>query len=211
VPHVQEPQRTTNANAAQEPKNNESPWEIGAIILGSIFTGIIAVYAIRQFEESRRSSERQLRAYLSVVVGAGIYQERLKGLRFEARPIILNNGATPAYKVRFSAVARIIPDKLAATYEFKMPTMLPVSQASIGPKENRIMSAVYPRMIPDHRAKKVVLGDKIALWVWGVVEYEDAFEQPRYTQFCQRLDWRSDGKGAWTTFGRYDPRFGKST
>ncbi len=124
--------------------------------------------------------------------------------------MILNNGATPAYKVSFRAVAKIIPDKLSETYKFKMPEVLPLSQASIGPKENRFMRAIYPRLIPDYRVPKVMDGDGIALWTWGVVEYEDAFGKPRFTEFCQRLYWVPDGKGGHTIFGTYDPRFGRS-
>ena len=52
---------------------------------------------------------RQMRSYLSVVIGVAIYQERDRGIRFEARPSIKNNGSTPAYNVRYRASAALLP------------------------------------------------------------------------------------------------------
>jgi hypothetical protein len=207
---VAQPKQQPKTESEQEPQRTNPFW-LRTSFWEMFATGVIAIYAIRQYREGKKSSERQLRAYLSVVIGGGTYQDRLKGLRFDAQPMILNNGATPAYKVRYSAIAKIIPDAIAAKYDFKIPAVPPISQASIGPKENRSMTAVYKWTIPDARAAKVFAGDKIALWVWGAVEYEDAFGNPRYTEFCQRLMWLADGKGGWNTFGRYDPRLGKST
>ena len=157
-----------------------------------------------------RSAKQQARAYLSVVIGAAIYQEISNGLRFEARPQILNNGATPAYNVRFQIMARVISDKAASNFRFSAPGHLPISQASIGPKESRIMRAVVRKFVPHDLEVPIALGLGAALWAWGVVHYEDAFGAPRYTQFCQRLYW-IPGSPAAQVFGTYDPQFGKST
>jgi hypothetical protein len=203
-----------NPNQKSASGKNEDPYEIPKLVLEAaeaFATVSIAGYAVLQFVESRKSSERELRAYLSVVIGGAIYQERSKPLRFEARPTLLNNGATPAYKVRYSAIAKIIPDTIAPTYAFKIPAAPPVSQSSVGPKENRILSAVYPRLIRDSRVPTVMAGAGVALWVWGIVEYEDAFQNPRYTEFCQRLYWVPDGKGGFVIMGNYDSRLGRST
>jgi hypothetical protein len=51
-------------------------------------------------EEADRSSKKELRAYVSVVVGSAVYQEREKNLRFEGKPLMVNTGRTPAYKSR---------------------------------------------------------------------------------------------------------------
>ena len=68
-----------SSNGAQEripPYETETFW----VFMGFIATCVIATYGIRQFEESRRSSERELRAYLSVVIGGGFFKINQVGL-----------------------------------------------------------------------------------------------------------------------------------
>ena len=50
-------------------------------------------------------------------------------------------------------------------------------------------------------------GDGRAVWVWGVVHYDDCFGEHRFTQFCQRINWLADRRNV---LGRYDGRFGLS-
>ena len=71
--------------------------------------------------------------------------------------MILNNGT--------SATARIIPDSLVAHFQFQIPDAAAVSQAGIGPRENRIMSAIVPDYVDDadvesikERGRKGALG-----------------------------------------------------
>ena len=56
---------------------------------------------------------QQMRAYLSVRIDGGFYQDRTMGLRFEAKPMLINTGLTPARKVAY--VAR------AAVFQFPLP------------------------------------------------------------------------------------------
>jgi hypothetical protein len=46
-----------------------------------------------------------------------------------------------------------------------------------------------------------------ALYVWGVVHYDDAFGRPHFTQFAQRIWWLRDRSNI---MGIYDGRFGLS-
>ena len=121
--------------------------------------------------------------------------------------MILNNGTTPAYRVRSSATAKIIPDSLVAHFQFQIPDAAAVSQASIGPRENRIMSAIVPDYVDDADVEGIKKGDGKALWVWGIVHYDDVFGHARFTEFCQRLLWLPDGQ----IMGMYDSRLGRST
>jgi hypothetical protein len=144
---------------------------------------------------------------LSVIVGTAVYQDRGKNLRFEAKPAIVNNGPTPAYNVRYRAKAEILTDSIAANYVFTEPPDVPKSQSSIGPHENRLLSAILDHFVADNEIDDILQGRGKALFVWGVVHYDDVFGQPHFTQFCQRLVWLQDRSNI---FGIYDGRFGLS-
>src|SRR5262249_20928665 len=68
-----------------------------ATVLLAISTPVLVWSGVQQHKTTRA----QLRAYLSVVIGTAVYQERDKNLRFEAKPTIVNTGQTPAYNVRY--------------------------------------------------------------------------------------------------------------
>ena len=235
APRVESQQRSENSLDRQNPAQTKTPALIndasqnehsksGEVTGGSMFLGVkpgewliaaatLALWyaTMRLVWDARETSERQLRAYLSVTIGAADYQDRPTKYRFNAKPFLTNNGATPAYNVRYQAVAKIIPDRIAATYQFQVPKVEKLSQASIGPREGRQMSALYPRFIRDQRVFPVMAGSGAALWVWGIVHYDDCFGRPRYTEFCQRLYFVTDPTGKITVNGVYDPRLGKST
>jgi hypothetical protein len=158
-------------------------------------------------KDQSETTRAQLRAYLSVVVGAAIYQERDKELRFEGKPAILNNGQTPAYNVRYRIKADILTDSVAKDFVFSEPPDVPQSQSSIGPKENRLMSAVVDHYVDDAEVQDIVNGKGKSLYVWGVVHYDDVFGEPRFTQFAQKLLWVQDRS---QVLGLYDGRFGLS-
>jgi hypothetical protein len=174
-----------------------------------IATAVLAFITWRLVSLGREQStttRTELRAYLSVVVGTAIFQEKTKSLRFEARPMIINTGQTPAYKVRYTAMAEIIPDNLVSDFSFSFPANTDISQSSIGPKENRSFSAIVANYVPDKDVTAIKTGNGMALWVWGVVYYEDVFGRRRFTKFGQRLTWLKNGQ----VYGIYDPRLGDS-
>jgi hypothetical protein len=177
----------------------------------ALATVALALFANFQWRETRKTSKRQLRAYLSVQIGNALYQERHTGTKFVAQPVIKNAGQTPAYKVSYEIEAKIIPNALALGYSFAAPRTGQQSQSSIGPQEFRNMAAVVPDFVPDSDVQKIKDGEGQALWVWGVVSYEDAFGDHHTTEFCQRLWWARHTDGSEVIFGAYDPRFGKST
>ena len=69
-------------------------------------------------DDARKSNKRELRAYLTVVVGGADYQDRETNFKFAGYPIVKNNGRTPAYKIRYWSKAEIIPDGLIDDYQF---------------------------------------------------------------------------------------------
>jgi hypothetical protein len=104
-------------------------------------------------------------------------------------------------------VADIFTDSVALGYTFTEPPDVPMSQSSIGPHETRLMSAILPHLVPDAEIQDILDGNGKALFVWGVVHYDDVFGRPHFTQFCQRITWLKDRSNI---FGLYDGRFGLS-
>jgi hypothetical protein len=132
-----------------------------ALITG-IATVVLAVITRRLVAlgiEQSATTRAQLRAYLSVVIGLGVNQDRVRELKFEAKPFILNNGETPAYNVRVRIKAEILTDVQIPNFVFIEPPDVPQSQASIGPKENRTMSGLLDRYVPDDEVQDICDGN----------------------------------------------------
>jgi hypothetical protein len=138
-------------------------------------------------------SAKQMRAYLSVLVHAGVYQERDKGFYFEGKPAMLNTGHTPAHKVRYQAGANILSVPIPSDFAFPLPEA-PGGTASLGPQQNFIMSARVKTFCDDAEVFDIKRGVGKALYVWGIITYEDVFGDAHYTKFCQIITWLPDGK-----------------
>jgi hypothetical protein len=50
---------------------------------------------------------QQMRAYLSVRIDGGIYQDRAANFRFEVMPMLINTGLTPARSIGYVARADV--------------------------------------------------------------------------------------------------------
>jgi hypothetical protein len=139
-------------------------------------------------------TELQLRAYLSVVIGLGLLQDRKNGVKFEAQPLLVNNGHTPANKVITSIQADILPSPLGRDYVLPPFPGRPSGEGVIPAHQNRVMSGVVDNFIADQDVADVMRGNGRGLFVWGSVSYEDAFKQPRTVEFCQQITWLPDGR-----------------
>jgi hypothetical protein len=154
----------------------------------------------------RDATSRQMRAYLAVLIGAGIYQGREKQFRFEGKPVIVNSGFTPAHKVRYRAHARIMATPVPPDFEFEIENPLDAG-TTIGAQQNSMMSALVQDYVPDEQVEDIKSGKKQALHVWGCVWYEDVFGESHLTEFCQCLTWLPNG----TIYGFYLPHRNKAT
>ena len=105
-------------------------------------------------------------------------------MRFEPRAIIVNRGNTPAYKVKFSVCADVVPFPLADDYPFELPE-IPTGEAGsiIASTLNKIVSAVVPKTYSDSEAARIKAGIEARLVMWGHVTYEDAFGIARFVKF----------------------------
>jgi hypothetical protein len=144
---------------------------------------------------------KQMRAYLSVIIGSAVYQERTKGLKFEAKPLVINAGHTPAKNVTTRSNAAILPGpSLPDDFTFPLPSEIK-STATIGAGQNAHLSAVVEDLVEDAEVEDIKLGKHPkCLWVWGIVTYEDVFGETQSSKFCQSLFWSSDNKNV---FGYY--------
>jgi hypothetical protein len=145
---------------------------------------------------------KQMRAYICVVIGSAIYQERPKNMKFQAVPSIVNAGLTPAHKVSFQADAAILPIPLPEDFTFPLPDN-PGGTSIIGPRQNITVSPTVKDFVDDTEVEAIKSGQGKGLYTWGIFTYEDIFGKPQYTKFCHLYTWLGDGK---TTWGYYDKR-----
>jgi hypothetical protein len=149
----------------------------GAITgLATVVLAIITWRLVTLGKDQSETTRAQLRAYLAVVVGSAVFQDDKN--KFEAKPAILNNGQTPAYNVRYRIKADILTDSVAIGYTFTEPPDVPKSQSSVGPNENRQMSAILTHNVLASEIEDIKRGKGKAMWVWGVVHYDDVFGNP---------------------------------
>ena len=150
-------------------------------------TLILAVFAFAQFGETRRSSERQLRAY---IYPDGTYIQLWDDMNpqpLPARPGCLhvtvsvkNSGQTPAHGVLHWGALTV--RNVADEDQLEPPAKLEVvSPANVGAGVPLLKSTwsgtVSPADIHD-----IETGVK-AIYVYGKVEYLDAFNKRRYTRY----------------------------
>ena len=132
-----------------------------------------------------------MRAYLSVIIGTAIYQDRPEGTKFEGKPSLVNTGSTPARNVKIRIAAEIVPFAQAETFAYHPPPEVAKNTAAAAPHQTYILSAMVKDFIPDADVADVKhgRGGKGALTVWGTVTYDDIFGQNHTTKFGQWLFW----------------------
>ncbi|MGB9071454.1 MAG: hypothetical protein WCC22_02200 [Terriglobales bacterium] len=142
-----------------------------------------------------------LRAYMSVVIGSAVFQDRQDGLKFEGKPNLVNTGSTPARNVRIRIAAEIVPVADAENFPYSLPEEVAKASAVAAPHQTYILSAIVKDFVPDNEVVAVKGGEGKALTVWGVVTYDDIFGQPHTTKFAQWLFWYPNN----TVYGYYIP------
>ena len=136
-----------------------------------------------------------MRAYLTVLVGGAIYQERREGqsdLKFEGRPDLLNTGNTPARKVRIRIAADILPIPVPEDFDFPLPELeeeLAKDAGIVGAHQKYTLAGTLKNFVPDAEIANIKEGREKALCVWGLITYEDVFGITHSTKFGQWLTW----------------------
>jgi len=152
-------------------------------------------------------SEMQLRAYLSVVIGAAAYQDRPGNIRFSGAPLLVNNSPTPAFKITYVTAAAVLPVPLPPNFDWPTPKNESRGEDMIGPHQNRVLSVVLDDFVDDNEVSDIKVGRGKALYVWGTITYEDAFKNSRRTDFCHLLTWLPNGN----VWGVYIPNRNNTT
>jgi hypothetical protein len=151
-------------------------------------------------EAGKDTAKRQLRAYVTVIIGDAVFQERRdedKGgdLMFECRPLLVNNGQTPARKIRFKARAAILPVPLPKEIHLPEEPDEGIGDSILGPQQNANMFALVDGFRADDEAESLKKGvGAKGLYVWGRITYEDVFGESHFTRFCQHIYWNRGGK-----------------
>jgi hypothetical protein len=166
-----------------------------AVLLTLFFIAWQAILMRQTVSTAEDASKRQLRAYLTVIIGEAIYQERRSeedggDLMFECRPLLINTGQTPARKIIFKVRAAVMAFPLPKEIHLPDAPDEGIGESILGPKQNAIMRAIVDGFRPDNEVEGIKhgTGDK-GLYVWGRVTYEDVFGESHSTRFCQRIHW----------------------
>jgi len=137
----------------------------------------------------KQRTAQQMRAYLTVLVGSGIYQERAKNLKFDVRPSLINSGHTPAHGVDYWARAKILPFPLPVDFEFTEHENPIHSSMVLGPQQVLELNAVVDDFVPDEDVASIKSGGARRVYVWGRITYTDVFNEPHSTKFCHSICW----------------------
>jgi hypothetical protein len=154
----------------------------------------------------------QMRAYLSVVIGGATYQDD-KGLFFASRPVLVNNGHTPAYKISYWARADIVPWPLPPEFAFPPSGQATSYAAVLAPGHNFTLNARVSQYVNDTDVENVKRGTGIPakrLCIWGQVTYEDVFGETHFTNFCHGTIWLKGADGNELIYGHYAERHNDS-
>jgi hypothetical protein len=169
----------------------------------------LAANSAESISTLKQVTAQQMRAYVTVIVGNAIFQERGKGLKFAGKPRIVNTGHTPAHDVGFKINAAILPVPLPDNFNFPLPETI-IGAHVLGPGHFNDITGVVPDYIQDIEVNSVKLGIGKALYTWGIVTYKDVFGVPRETKFCQSLAWIGEGTNE-IVYGFYNSKFNEAT
>lgn len=144
-----------------------------------------------------------MRAYITVVIGTAIYQQKREGqgdFKFEARPLLVNAGNTPARGIKIRITAEILPVPPPDGFEFADPNEDFAKDAGVlGAHQNANMSGIVKDFVPWNEVADIKEGNGKALYTWGFITYEDIFGTSHRTKFGQWVTWLPNGQ----VFGYY--------
>jgi hypothetical protein len=156
--------------------------------------------ASRTLKHSKKASERELRAYVTVkLMGISIPREG----RAMAQVDIFNQGKTPAHDVivlwSVCASGELTPEEIDSADT--LASNPEESVMVIGPGDFRGANVIVKGFTPSEIA--AIHGKKQYAWVIGRVEYKDAFGHRRRTRFCHRYQGQNTGadEGTYAPYG----------
>jgi hypothetical protein len=164
------------------------PQGVGTLLVGlTLFFIAWQAFLTRQAIVSADTAARiELRAYLGVTINTGCYQEREKQIRFEGTPALVNNGKTPAHKVRYRSKAAVLREPIPPNYFFT-PEREEIGEYVVGTNNSFTLHIVVDDYFDQLDVPAIMEGNGRALYYWGIVTYEDVFGDVHDTEFCHRI------------------------
>ena len=153
--------------------------------------------------------QKQMRAYLSVEMGAANYQDAR--LRFEALPRLMNNGLTPARNVSFKVLADLLDGSGHGDLVFPDVGELIANDVSVAPRASFTLSGAVDHRVPDAEVEAIMQGNTRRLFAWGKVTYDDVYGGSWETNFCCNYVFFRNAKGEVVVSGYYYRRHNNST
>lgn len=171
----------------------ETYWTVGGItskasdLLMLILTFAVVCFTGGILFVEVRGKRRELRAYVHVTEHT--MDDFTPGKNPKPSLVIKNSGQTPAYRVIVLSYAGILPTE-TSTFPIRHDLDAKRSMYVLGPGGERFKQQTELGKL-NHEQWKSVMEDKThRLFVWGRIEYEDAFKKPRWTDF--RYFWNTD-------------------
>jgi len=143
----------------------------------------LAVFVLVQIRDSRQSSQKQLRAYLSAEpsginpYGSAVEKEILGHVE------IVNNGLTPGRDIAF-----VVRMDWSRNPDWRPPSNKPLTKTDIvsQPRARMRIGSGPPKSVS---VIEIGSDTRSYLYVWGRVEYRDEFSETiRFTNFCHRYN-----------------------
>jgi len=144
----------------------------------------LAVSAANNATITHEMYKKQMRAYIAVETGGGVYQDANN--RFAGNPTIVNSGFTPARNLSFSIKAAILNLDGVAPKDLVIPEHgeMIVNDGGMAPRQQFVIGDIVKEIYSEEEVAEIMLGNKKRLFVCGIVKYEDIFGGKWYTRFC---------------------------
>lgn len=159
-------------------------WMVVASGASVVIAGAAVVLVYLTLKDSRLSNEQQLRAYMSLTPGGIGYEQSNRTLIVYATQ--KNNGQTPAKKVRFSGICRLLPYPLQAGTPAPDPELHP-GENVVGPGHEFRVGTSHGKGTYHFEFATHEIEHK-RLYFFGYLAYEDIFGNPQKTWACWSFD-----------------------
>ncbi len=146
----------------------------------AVFTIVLAIYTILLWKSGEKHSERELRAYVSIIPGRALIvkdKPQISGVEC----LVKNHGRTPAFEINFLYGISILP--IGA--ELPTATGKISENAAVFP-EAHIHTRFVKHPFTSEETTQVMKGTH-RLHFWGYATYRDAFGRRRITRFSAFL------------------------
>ncbi len=167
-------------------------YSVLSLIISSALGLFSTVLLVWTFAETRSTTRRELRAYVSARPGTLVHFRHSDGsqaicFRFTLR----NGGTTPAYQLMHMGSAAILTEQQAEQHATRSWNAIP----KIGRPKAMVVHGgeeaegeiVPPEPVTAAQLEAVRKGEA-EFYVFGLIVYRDTFREKRWTKFCYVLD-----------------------